>query len=146
MPSYRSSEPTARPDFVEPGEYTVEVVNAEETVSQKGSDMIELKLRVQPSGATMFDHLVFMETAFWKIDAFRAATGESVTPDEEVDIHADDLIGRTGRARLTIEEFNGRKRNKIAAWLPPKPALPVPAATAAATATAKPKDDDNIPF
>ena len=96
MPSYRSSEPTARPDFVEPGEYTVEVVNAEETVSQKGSDMIELKLRVQPSGATVFDHLVFMESAFWKIDSFRAATGESVTPDEEVEIQADDLIGRTG--------------------------------------------------
>jgi hypothetical protein len=148
MPSYRSSEPTARPDFVEPGEYTVEVVNAEETVSQKGSDMIELKLRVQPSGATMFDHLVFMESAFWKIDSFRAATGESITPDEEVDINADDLIGRTGRARLTVEEFNGRKRNKIAAWLPPKPAMPAPAAAAAAaaTATAKPKDDDNIPF
>ena len=142
MPSYRSSEPTARPDFVEPGEYTVEVINAEETVSQKGSDMIELKLRVQPSGAIFFDHLVFLETAFWKIDAFRAATGESVTPDEEVDIHADDLIGRTGRARLTVEEFNGRKRNKIAAWLPPKPAAPA----LAATATAKPKDDDNIPF
>jgi hypothetical protein len=141
MPSYRSSEPTARPDFVEPGEYTVEVVNAEETVSQKGSDMIELKLRVQPSGATMFDHLVFMESAFWKIDSFRAATGESVTPDEEVDINADDLIGRTGRARLTVEEFNGRKRNKVAAWLPPKPTSPTPAA-----ATAKPKDDDNIPF
>jgi hypothetical protein len=145
MPSYRSSEPTARPDFVEPGEYTVEVVNAEETVSQKGSDMIELKLRVHPSGATMFDHLVFMESAFWKIDSFRAATGESVTPDEEVDIHADDLIGRTGRARLIIEEFNGRKRNKIAAWLPPKPAAPPPAAVAA-TAGTKPKDDDNIPF
>lgn len=145
MPSYRSSEPTARPDFVEPGEYTVEVVNAEETVSQKGSDMIELKLRVQPSGATMFDHLVFMESAFWKIDSFRAATGETVTPEEEVEIHADDLIGRTGRARLTVEEFNGRKRNKIAAWLPPKPAAPAPVA-AATTATAKPKDDDNIPF
>ena len=145
MPSYRSSEPTARPDFVEPGEYTVEVINAEETVSQKGSDMIELKLRVQPSGATMFDHLVFMESAFWKIDSFRAATGETVTPEEEVEIHADDLIGRTGRARLTVEEFNGRKRNKIAAWLPPKPTAPAPA-TAAATATAKPKDDDNIPF
>ena len=145
MPSYRSSEPTARPDFVEPGEYTVEVVNAEETVSQKGSDMIELKLRVQPSGATMFDHLVFMETAFWKIDAFRAATGESVTPDEEIEIHADDLIGRTGRARLTVEEFNGRKRIKIAAWLPAKPAA-LAAAAPTATGAAKPKDDDNIPF
>jgi len=143
MPSYRSSEPTTRPDYVEPGEYEVEVVNAEETVSQKGSDMIELKLRVQPSGATLFDHLVFMETAFWKIDAFRAATGENVTPDQDVEIRGDDLIGRTGRARLIVEEFNGRKRNKVAAWLAPKPAN---AALTSANPNPKPKDDDNIPF
>lgn len=143
MPSYRSSEPTARPDYAEPGEYTVEVVNAEETVSQKGSDMIELKLRVQPSGATFFDHLVFTETAFWKIDAFRAATGDDVTPDQEVEIHADDLIGRTGRARLVVEEFNGRKRNKVAAWLPPKPANAAPHHP---NANLQPKDDDNLPF
>ncbi len=141
MPSYRSSEPTARPDYVEAGEYTVEVANAEETVSQKGSDMIELKLKVLPSGATFFDHLVFTESAFWKIDAFRAATGENVTPDQDVEIRADDLIGRTGRARLIVEEFNGRKRNKVAAWLAPKPTN-----AALAGANAKPKDDDNIPF
>ena len=141
MPSYRSSEPTSRPDYVEPSEYTVEVLNAEETVSQKGSDMIELKLRVQPSGATLFDHLVFMETAFWKIDAFRAATGENVAPDQEVEIRADDLIGRSGRVRLIVEEFNGRKRNKVAAWLAPKPAN-----TALANTNSKPKDDDNVPF
>jgi hypothetical protein len=141
MPSYRSSEPTSRPDYVEPGEYTVEVVNAEETVSQKGSEMIELKVRAQPSGATFFDHLVFTESAFWKIDAFRAATGENVTPDQDVEIRADDLIGRTGRARLIVEEFNGRKRNKIAAWLAPKPVN-----AALNNGNPKPKDDDNIPF
>ena len=141
MPSYRSSEPTSRPDYVEPGEYTAEVVNAEETVSQKGSDMIELKLRLQPSGATLFDHLVFIESAFWKIDAFRAATGENVTPEQDIEIHADDLIGRTGRVRLIVEEFKGRKRNKVAAWLAPKPVN-----TALANANPKPNDDDNIPF
>ena len=94
MPSYRSSEPTARPDYVEAGEYTVEVANAEETVSQKGSDMIELKLKVLPSGATFFDHLVFMETAFWKIDAFRAATGENVAPDQEVERSEERRVGK----------------------------------------------------
>jgi hypothetical protein len=141
MPSYRSSEPTARPDYVEPGEYTVEVVNAEETVSQKKHDMIELKLRVLPSGAVFFDHLVFTESAFWKIDTFRSATGENVAANEEVEIRADDLIGRTGRARLIVEEFNGRKRNKVAAWL-----LPKPATAPLANTTQGRKDDDNIPF
>lgn len=119
MPTYKASEITARPDFVEPGDYNVEVINAEETMSQKGHDMIELKLRIDPSGAIMFDHLVFTPNAFWKIDSFRAATGEKIVPDEEVELLADDIIGRTGRARLIVEEYNGRKRNKVVAWLTP---------------------------
>jgi hypothetical protein len=118
MPSYKASEPTSRPDYVEAGDYTVEVLNAEESVSKQGNELIELKLKVEPSGAILYDNLVFTPNAFWKIDAFRAATGESVTPDEEIEILADELIGRTGRARLSVEEYNGRKRNKVAAWLP----------------------------
>jgi hypothetical protein len=86
--------------------------------------MIELKLRAEPGGVVFFDHLVFTESSFWKIDAFRAAVGEKVTPDQEVEMHADDLIGRKGRARLNVEEYNGRKRNKVVAWL-----LPAPSAT-----------------
>lgn len=117
MPTYKSSEPTSRPDFVPAGDYTVEILNAEESVSKQGNDLIELKLRIEPSGAICFDNLVFTQNAFWKIDAFRAATGETVIPDEEVNIECDELIGRTGRARLVVEEYNGRKRNKVAAWL-----------------------------
>ena len=144
MPSYRSSEPTSRPDFVEPGEYHLEVLNAEEAFSQKGHEMIELKLRVQPSGAILFDHLVFMDTAFWKIDAFRAATGEHVGAEQEVEIRADDLIGRTGRAKLIVEEYKGRKRNKIGAWLPPRPAAP---GTQPALNNTNPANTtDDIPF
>ncbi len=122
MPTYKSSEPTARPDHVPAGDYTVEVLNAEETVSKQGNDLIELKLKVEPSGAICFDNLVFTPNAFWKIDAFRASTGERVVSDEDVNIECDDLIGRQGRVRLTVEEYNGRKRNKVAAWLLPETA------------------------
>ena len=118
MPSYKAAEPVSRPDYVEAGEYTVEVLNADESVSKQGNELIELKLKIEPSGAILYDNLVFTPNAFWKIDAFRLATGEEVTPDEEVEITGDGLIGRTGRARLIVEEYNGRKRNKIAAWLP----------------------------
>jgi hypothetical protein len=116
MPSYKASTPTERPDHVEPGDYQVEVVDAVETTSKNGHEMIELKLKTL-EGSYLYDFLVFIPSAFWKIDAFRAATGENVTPDEDVEITADDLIGRTGQARLALEEYNGRKRNKIAAWL-----------------------------
>lgn len=120
MPSYTASQPQARPDYVEAGDYEIEVIDAEETISKKGNPLIELKLRIHPSGALCFDNLVFTEAAFWKIDSFRLATGEVVTPGEEVEIEPDNLIGRTARARLIVEEYNGRKRNKVAAWLAPE--------------------------
>jgi hypothetical protein len=116
MPSYKASTPTERPDHVEPGDYEVEIIDALETTSRNGHEMIELKLRTS-EGSYLYDFLVFIPSAFWKIDAFRAATGEEVTPDEDVEITADDLIGRSGIARLSLEEYNGRKRNKVAAWL-----------------------------
>ncbi len=116
MPSYKASTPTERPDHVEPGDYEVEVVDAVETTSKNGHEMIELKLKTS-QGSFLYDFLVFIPSAFWKIDAFRAATGETVTPDEDVELTADDLIGRSGPARLSIEEYNGRKRNKVSAWL-----------------------------
>ena len=121
MPIYKASAPSARPGHVPAGDYTVEVLEAEESVSKNGNDMIELKLRVQPEGPVLFDALVFTPKAFWKIDAFRAATGETVAPEEDVVITPGRLVGRTGRARLGVEEYDQRKRNKVVAWLPPLP-------------------------
>ena len=116
MPSYTSSTPSERPEFVEPGDYQVEVIDAIETISKGGHDMIELKLKTS-AGSYLYDFLVFIPTAFWKIDSFRAATGEDVKPDQDVEISADHVIGRTGTARLTVEEYNGKKRNKVVAWI-----------------------------
>ena len=116
MPSYTSSTPSERPEFVEPGDHQVEVIDAIETISKGGHDMIELKLKTS-AGSYLYDFLVFIPTAFWKIDSFRAATGEDVKPDQDVEISADHVIGRTGTARLTVEEYNGKKRNKVVAWI-----------------------------
>jgi hypothetical protein len=149
MPSYTASTPTERPDFVEPGDYQVEVIDAIETVSKGGHEMIELKLRTS-AGSYLYDFLVFIPNAFWKIDSFRAATGEEVTPEDDVEIIADDLIGRTGNVRLIVEEYNGKKRNKVAAWLTRKAGRMPAKSTAAAKPAAQPQsqsdEDDNIPF
>jgi len=147
MPTYNASTPTERPDHVEPGDHPVEVIDAVESLSRSGHEMIELKLRTS-AGSYLYDFLVFIPSAFWKIDSFRAATGEAVTPEADVEIVADDLIGRTGTARLIVEEYNGKKRNKVAAWLALKagrmPAMP----TAKPATQPQPKsiEDDDIPF
>ena len=147
MPTYNASTPTERPDHVEPGDYEVEVIDAVESLSRSGHEMIEMKLRTS-AGSYHYDFQVFIPNAFWKIDSFRAATGEAVTPEADVEIVADDLIGRSGTARLIVEEYNGKKRNKVAAWLTPKAGkTPVPKATKPA-AKPQPQDteDDDIPF
>ena len=149
MPTYQANTPTERPDHVEPGDYEVEIVDAIETLSKSNHEMIELKLRTS-AGSYLYDFLVFIPSAFWKIDAFRAATGEAVTPETDVEIVPDDLIGRTGSARLAVEEYNGKKRNKVAAWLAPKagrmPAKAPPAANPVAQSQPQSTEDDNIPF
>jgi hypothetical protein len=116
MPSYTASTPSERPDHVEPGDYEVEIVDAIETISKSGHEMIELKLKTS-AGSYLYDFLVFIPSAYWKIDSFRAATGEDVTPEQDVEITADHVVGRTGSARLVVEEYNGKKRNKVAVWL-----------------------------
>ena len=42
MPSYTASTPSERPDFVEPGDHQVEIIDAIETISKGGHESIEL--------------------------------------------------------------------------------------------------------
>ena len=148
MPSYNASAPSERPTHVEPGDHQVEVIDAVESISRSGHEMIELKLRTS-AGSYLYDFLVFIPSAFWKIDSFRAATGEVVTPEDDVEITPDDLIGRTGVARLAVEDYNGKKRNKVAAWLTSKPGAQ-PATPAKTKPATQPQptstEDDDIPF
>lgn len=116
MPTYVSGYPNDRPEFLEPGDYEVEVIEAVETRSKAGNPMIELKLRT-PAGSHLYELLVFTPNAFWRIDAFRLSIGDKISPEETVNVAADDLVGRKGLARLVVEEYNGRKRNKVVAWL-----------------------------
>jgi len=84
--------------------------------------MIELLLNVHDNGsqkAEVIDHLVFVPSSYWKIDAFRICTGEKLVEGQKVSFEADDCIGRKGRAHIIVDTFEGRTKNKIGEYLPP---------------------------
>lgn len=125
------------------GDYLVTVIESSETFSKAGDEMIKLKLEVEEHGVHLYDYLVATESSFWKIDTFRKAIGEAVIEGEEVELNATDLEGRQGYARLKVEEYQGKKNNKVEMWLtdrapnaPTKKNSPAPAQP----------DHDNEPF
>ncbi len=155
---YTSSNDAPKSYHLPPGDYIVTIVEAAESVARSsGADMIKLTLEAESADGTahskLFDYLVGSPSSAWKIDAFRRALGQKVTQGEPFELHADDLIGRTLRARLRVEEFNGRQNNKVEAWLAPltgSDAATTPAARASAptsTATNNAQEDEaNEPF
>ena len=158
---YTSSNEAPKSYHLPAGDYSVTIVEASETVSRStGADMIKLTLDAESPDGTqstkVFDYLVASASSVWKIDAFRRALGYEVVQGEPVELAAEDLVGRTLRARLKVEEFNGRANNKVEAWLAPLAAssnapapLAAPASPAAAPTTSTnpaPEDASNEPF
>ena len=146
---YTPSDQPEKSFFVPAGDYPVTIVEASETVSRSsGADMIKLTLEVEaPDGSsvTLFDYLVATPSSAWKIDAFRRALGQQVIKGEAVELAAEDLVGRTLRARLKVESFEGKQNNKVEAWLAPLVGAPAPA-TAAAAPAASPAVEEDVPF
>ena len=119
----------------------------EDPFSKAGDEMIKLKLEVEGHGVCLFDYLVATESSFWKIDTFRKAIGDKVVEGEEVELHAADLEGRQGYARLKVEEYQGKQNNKVDIWLTRPPVNSRKSTTASATpAAAAETEDDNEPF
>ena len=121
----KSREEIAREKLLKPGIYDFEVMRAEETTSRAGNAMIKLKVRVFHDGgeAHIYDYLV--STQVEKLCAFCDAVGLSKEYDAG-DVKSDDMEGRSGRAKIGIEdekpkedgEGNWPAKNKIKDYLP----------------------------
>lgn len=150
MPEYEQNKVILLPE----GDYPFKVVNAKETVSKSGNDMIELTLNVGGE-ITLIDRLVFTPNAYWRIDDFRRATGE-VLGTGRTSFEAEHCIGRTGFVHLgTEDDINGKERNIVQAYLPKgavKAAAAKPVTATAGTAAAKVVgknelgEPDDLPF
>ena len=135
MPTYQVGHDETLPE----GIYDFSVVDAIEKESKTGNSTIELQLLIESpdrkNGVRVFDYLTFVPNSFWKIDAFRIATGEQLVQGQTVDFESEDCIGRTGRVSLTVEKYEGRSRNKVEEYLDPAE-NPLPATSSAATPNA----------
>jgi len=139
------------------GEYDIEVLEAEERLSQKGNQMIALTLQARhPDGydARVWDYLVSVQAAVFKIKMFCEATGLQ-QQFERGRLTAEECVGRRAKATVIIDE--GRDgfsdRNSIqeyrAADSAPRGIATNPdEGEAAATTPAEPMpvSDQDIPF
>lgn len=141
---YTPSDQPAKLFHVPAGDYEVTIVAAAETISRNsGAGMIKLTLEVDTadgSSVKVFDYLVATPSSAWKIDAFRRALGQEIVKGETVELVAEDYVGRTLRARLKVDEFNGQQNNKVEAWLAPG------ATTASARPVTQKELSENEPF
>lgn len=121
MPSYTSQGvvESSRPAFLPAGKYTATVMNSEEKTSKSGNEMIELRLEIsgddieEGKGPIVYDNLVFTENSAWRIDQFRSALGEDIVEGAEVEVEPDDLLDARVSVTLSVDEYEGKKRNKV---------------------------------
>jgi hypothetical protein len=65
----------------------------------------------------LFGYLVFTPGGYRTIDEYREATGEKLVRGKEVTFEAEDCVNRHGRLVVTVENWQGRERNKIAYYV-----------------------------
>ena len=130
------------------GEYDFEVIDAKDTESKAGNDMIALTLNVvdaYDARKTVFDFLVSTEKAIFKIRQFAAATGMMNLYDVG-GFTAEDCIGKTGRCKIVITKSEGyADKNSVAEYVKATAASAPPAKRQPAMAGAGDIDDE-IPF
>ena len=106
------------------GEYTFEILTAEDTQSKStGNDMLKLSLRIFENGGEnsqrVFDYLVSIDSMIWKIRHFAEAIG--MLPEyESGEMLAETLPGRTGKCKIVIQPASGKwdAKNVVKDYLP----------------------------
>ena len=115
--------------LVEEGDYVFEVDTCVAGISQgrstAGSETLDLRLRLftgeQPVGAC-YETLVDHEKTRWKLNAFIKCTGYTSVPGE-VNLIPENIVGLRGHCHVYVDEYNGKKRNKVATFYTDRPRL-----------------------
>lgn len=144
-----AAEENKKFELLPDGDYLLTVTSAGTCYSTggttSGAEQIELNLEAYkaadgPPFGTLTEWLTFHRAMLWKVDTFITAAGFTVKKGEEIELTAENVIGRRAWARIgTYEKANGKKFNQVKMWYTDRPKLPPVAIT-------KPAEDDDIPF
>jgi hypothetical protein len=125
MPSFTYEERQAEPELIPAGDYIFEVIEAVDAISKgaktAGADVIELKVKIDGNGKTIYEKLIFAESTMFRVDCFVQSTKIAATKGQQLEIIAENLIGLRGWCSVKVETYNGNDRNRIARWLTDKP-------------------------
>jgi hypothetical protein len=115
MPTYQQG---TEPPLFEPGVYWFQTSDAILKRSRENNNpMIELELvvlgRDGKEPIELIDRLVFTPKSGRRIDHYRKATGEVLEGKGEVNFEPRDCLDREGFLILKVEEYQGRKTNKV---------------------------------
>lgn len=143
MPSYNAGASGAS-SILPDGEYPFSVKACKLKTSSNGNEMFELILEF-PMNCTVFDNLVFTDSSAWKIDQFRESIGHLIIPGK-INLNASDFIGQRGKAVLRIETWEGKKRNKIEAYVPADVKKAFDKVKEAAAKAGREPEPDDIPY
>lgn len=138
----KTEEEIAAENLLQPGEYGFTVMEAEDTQSKAGNDMMKVKLEVfAPDGGTRHVYDYLLEKMAFKLRHFAATVGR-MADYERGELSADAVVGRSGLVRIEIEPAGDYPAKNVVKdyVVAPKPPANQPAAQQAET------DGDGLPF
>ena len=99
-----------KPNYIlEDGTYEATILEAVETVSKSGNQMLKVKFSV--GSINIFDHFVDNEVGLSRLKLLCEVVGYDVSND--IDIKPQHLINKSLQIDLYVKDENGYKSNKI---------------------------------
>lgn len=102
---------------LEPGEYDFTVEGYEKMMTNSGSPMAVVSMSVKTDDGRAFikDNIVLSGKADWKVKQFAQSVG---TEKEDTYLKIfDKAVGKSGKAKFKVEEYNGKSYNKVERYL-----------------------------
>mgnify|MGYP001585025343 FL=1 len=125
MPRYTFQDSKGFSGPVAAGDYVIGIEAASIGLSKStGNEQIMLEWRVlhpvSGKGPIVYDYLQFSEKMQWKLDTWLKSIDRAPAKGTEIDIDAaflEGVINLVAWAELSVEEYNGKRSNKIARYL-----------------------------